>query len=329
VVDCPQLKLVLPARKEVVQDAFWAALGTTIRGVLYRYVATLPHHDLSYTQWQEAKALGVELQMARAILHEFTPALADSNDYESGQPMPITDRSLLIDLDDQGCGDQQIFWRAFQQAQLDYEPVAPNHSYVGYAWYDSLPCLSEVRFEIEQDGKVVGVEPWCEEQFSSGADAPALRSVGINFKVQQVWAIALITNGSKDSQEIRLACDVLFLGDSDRYWDEVEQIPMVLSQSAQLSVEDLATLLEASYFSPSTDSDADSVYTQREDFCEVAYERATKALLTEQAALQERMMMAAERHLRWIVPSNQKLEIRLVPRGVDEPLVCVELSEMD
>jgi hypothetical protein len=329
VIDCPQLKLVLPARKEVVQNAFWTTLGTVIRRVLYLYVAALPHHDLAYEQWQKAKELGVELQAAQAVLPEFLPAIADFCDSESGQVLPISDRSLIIELDTDRCSEQQMFWRAFQQAQFPYEAIAPRHSYAGYAWYDRLPRLSELCFEIEQEGEVIRIEQWWEQQFPTGAEMPAPSSLSINFKVQQVWAIALITDASQQTQEVRLACEVLFLEDYDNHWYEVEEIPIVLSQSAQLSVEDLATLLENSYFSPSTDSDSDSVYTQREDFCEAAYERAARALLTEDAALRERMKMAAERHLRWIVPLNQKLEIQLMPRGIDEPVVSVQLMEAD
>jgi hypothetical protein len=329
VFDCPQLELVLPARKEVVQNEFWITLGTVIRRVLYRYVSTLPHHDLAYEQWQQARSLGVELQAAQAVLPEFLPAIADFCDSESGQALPISDRSLIIDLNHQSCGKQQIFWRTFQQAQMPYEAIAPDDHYVGYAWYDRLPRLSELRFEIEQEGEAIGVEQWWEQQFPTGAEIPASSRFSINFNVQQIWAIALITDESKKTQEIRLACDILFLEDYDNHWYEVEEVPIVLSQSAQLNVEELATLLENSYFSPSTDSDSDSVYTQRENFSEAAYERSAKALLTEEAALQERMKMAAERHLRWIVPLNQKLEIRLMPRGIDDPVVSVKLMEED
>jgi hypothetical protein len=254
VIDCPQLKLVLPARKEVVQNAFWNTLETTIRRILYRYVATLPHHDLAYAQWRQAQSLGVELQAAQAILPEFIPAIADFCDRETGQSLPISDRSLIVDLDHQSCGEQQIFWRAFKQAKLPYDAIAPNHCYVGYAWYDRLPRLSEMRFEVEQEGEATGVEQWWEQQVPTEAETTTPSSLGINFKVSQVWAIALITDAAKTTQEIRFACDILFLEDDDSYWNEVEAIPIVLSQSAQLSVEDLATLLEASYFSPSTDS---------------------------------------------------------------------------
>jgi hypothetical protein len=33
--------------------------------------------------------------------------------------------------------------------------------------------------------------------------------------------------------------------------------------------------------------------------------------------------------LRWIVPLNQKLEIRLVPREIDDSVVSVKLMESD
>jgi hypothetical protein len=329
VLNCPQLKLVLPARKEVVQNAFWTTLETVVWGVLYRYVATLPHHDLAYAQWQRAKSFGVELQSAQTVLPEFTPAIADCCAHEPRHLITISDRSLIIDLDTDSYSEQQIFWRAFQQAQLPYEALTPHPSYEGYDWYDRLPRLSELRFEIEQEGEAIAVEQWWEQQFPTGAQVPASSNLSINFKVQQVWAIVLMTDGSNNSQEVRLACDVFFLEDYDICWHEVEAIPIVLSQSAQLDVEELATLLEDSYFSPSTDSDSDSVETQREDFCEAAYERAARVLLTEAEALRERIKMAAERHLRWIVPLNQKLELRLMPREIDDPVVSIKLTDAD
>jgi hypothetical protein len=319
VVDCPQLKLVLPARKEVVQDQFWSSLVTEVQRVLYRYVATLPYHNLSYRQWQSAKSLGVELPMAQACLHEFVPAIANAYDSERGKPMVVTDRSLLIDIDDLACSEQQVFWRAFQQAQLDYEPVASHQDYAGYPWYDGLLRLNDVRFEIEQEGTVMPFEQWYEARTDPMRD-------GSTLTVTQAWAIARVTDGVQQS-EIRFACDVLFVEDPDEYWEQVEQTPIVLSQSADLSVEDLAMLLESAYFSPSEDSDADSVYTQQEDFRETAYERAAKALLTEQAALQARMKMAAERHLQWMVPFKQRMEIRLLPRETDAPIVSVDLNK--
>jgi hypothetical protein len=319
VVDCPQLKLVLPARKETVQDEFWSNLTIEVQRILYRYVATLDHHDLSHLQWQKAKSLGIELSVARAILDGFVPETANSYDVDRGIPMMITERTLLINIGDLACGEQQVFWRAFQQAKLDYEPVNPNQDYVGYPWYDRLACLSNVRFEIEQGGTVVEIQQWC-----------VGRSSGSSESVDQIWAIAQITDSLLNSQEIRFACEVLLVEDPEEYCDhKVEQTPIVLSQSANLSVDDLAELLEAAYFSFNEDYDANSLYTQQEDFREIAYERAAKALLTDQAAFQSRIEMVAARHLSWMVPLSQKLEIRLVPRGVDDPVMSVEMRATD
>jgi hypothetical protein len=324
ITQCPQLKLVLPARKEVVQDEFWKQITTEIHRVLYRYVGTLPHHDLSYSEWQKAQLLGVHLPVARSHLHEFTPAIANRYATERSQSLPVSERSLLVHLDGLACSEQQVFWRAFQQAQLPYEAVEPDVSYIGYPWYDTLPNLRDVRFEIEFNGVKMTAEQW-QERENVNTSTPTK----LNFKVDQVWAIAQLRDASQRVQEIRFPCDVLFLEAEERYWDEVEQTPILLSQSAQLTVDELATLLEDSYFSPSEEGDADSVYTQQENFREMAYERATTALLTREAALEARLRMTAERHLRWMVPLNQKLEIRLVPRDGDEPAIVVNLNEVD
>ncbi|MBD1848337.1 hypothetical protein H6F89_34315 [Cyanobacteria bacterium FACHB-63] len=77
-------------------------------------------------------------------------------------------------------------------------------------------------------------------------------------------------------------------------------------------------MLEASFFSPSKDSDADSYETQREDFREVAQERAIQALFSEAEALKARIEMVIDRHLRWVVPNNMKIEVRVFPRSPDD-----------
>jgi hypothetical protein len=312
VMDCPNLKLVLPARKELVQDGFWLSLKTEIQRVLYRYVATLPHHDLPFSQWQKARSLGVDLPMAQAMLSRFIPEVANRCDMELGALVAIGDRSVLMAVEGMTCGQQQVFWRSFQRGELDYEPLAVNSAYAGYPWYDELPRLGDVRFEIEQDGNVLSLEQWLEE---NGAVHQEDR------RVEQIWAIARI-NGVNE-QEMRLGCEVLLVDDPEEMWDDFEQSWIVLSQSAGLEVDELAELLEAAYFCLSEDSDSDSPYTQQEDFREMAYERSVRVLLTEQEALMARIKMAAERHLRWIVPSNQRLDVRLVAREGDEPRVTV------
>ncbi|MCU0565443.1 MAG: ATP-binding protein [Oculatellaceae cyanobacterium Prado106] len=317
VLDCPDLKLVLPARKEVVQDAFWTALTQELRRVLYRFVATLPHHNLAYTQWQKAKALGVDLPMAQAVLYSFGPAIANVYENDRGIPEAIADNALVFDIRDFSCSQQQVFWRAFEQANLAYQPLAPDVNYIGYPWYDRLPRLSQVRFEVEQAGVRMDLETWAEGRSRGGVE-----------RVTQVWAIAQMGDGSS-YQEMRFPSDLVLVDDPDCDFDPVEQTLIVLSESARLEVEELAELLEVAYFVVSDDSDSDSWYTQQQDFQESAYERAARALLNEQAALLARLTMAAERHLRWMVPPRQKLEIRLVPSVGNERSISVTVGEQE
>jgi hypothetical protein len=319
VLDCPQLKLVLPTRKEVIQDAFWTALLTAIRSLLYRYVATLPHHDLSYLQWRQAQSLGIELPVARAMLQEFIPTTANAY-YEADwrQFLPVTERSLLIDICDLTCSEQQVFWRAFQPAQLDYEPVAPNRDYSGYPWYNDLPRLSQVRFELEQDGKVKELDLWREG-----------RSIGSHEVVDQVWAVAQNIDASQTIKEIRITCDVLLVDELGECEAQVEDAIVVVSRSAQLEVDELAALLESAYFAYDEDCDANSFYTQQSDFQEMACQRSARILLNNQAALEARIELVVERHLLDILPIAQRIEIRLVPRVAGEPVMSIETRGAD
>jgi hypothetical protein len=314
VVDCPHLKLVLPARKEIVQDAFWLRLKTEIQRVLYCYIATLPHHNLSFLQWQRANSLGVELPVAKAELHQFIPAIANGCNQEQGEVVAVSNRSVLIDVEGLSYGTQQVFWRTFQQMQLNHELVAENVSYVGYTWYDELPRLSNVRFVIEQAGQSLSIEQW--QALAHGYEQGCER-------VEQIWMLADRTGGSQS--KMRSVCDVLLVDDPEDHWGEMEDLLIVLNQSASIEVEELAELLEAACFCLSEDSDADSSYTQQEDFRERAYERSAYILLTEQDALRTRIEMIANRHLKWVVPSNQRLEIRLLSRTESEAWVTVNL----
>src|SRR3546814_1712664 len=79
IVDAPQIHLVLPARKEVVENSALENLRTAIRIAIYRHIQSLGSHRLSHTSWCDAEALGVHLPPASPILEPWTPAQADSD----------------------------------------------------------------------------------------------------------------------------------------------------------------------------------------------------------------------------------------------------------
>src|SRR3546814_8596148 len=65
IVDAPSLQLVLPARKEVVDNAALGALRAAVQTAIYRTIGSEGSHRLSFQNWQRAADLGIELPEAR------------------------------------------------------------------------------------------------------------------------------------------------------------------------------------------------------------------------------------------------------------------------
>jgi len=305
VVDCPQLKLVLPARKEVVQDEFLEALHEEALRVIYRYLGTLDGHSLSYSRWQRASALGVVLPEAQAQLSAFEPEAA--NHYEYGgweESLEISDDALLIDLKDKDASDQQIFWHGFSAAKLSYTALTAEPNYKGYRWYDRLPVLVDFEVEIEVDGKTLSGTQF-EQQYASETsvfvDAIAIR--------------ACIQNPDGSCQAVCFPSEIYLPGGAD--WYDIEDVPICLRSQHSFDPEDLAELLEAAYFYPCDDSDSDAYDTQKSYFQERALGRAVEALLSKEEALQVQIEAILERErVDWLVPEGFGVEISLSRKQV-------------
>jgi hypothetical protein len=55
IIDSPALQLVLPARTEMVESAALEALRDLVRRTIFRHIASLGSHRLSFAQWTEAR----------------------------------------------------------------------------------------------------------------------------------------------------------------------------------------------------------------------------------------------------------------------------------
>src|SRR3546814_5620079 len=67
IIDAPELQLVLPARKEMVENSALQYLRAAVRLSIYRHIQAPGSHRLSFADWQESHDLGV-LQIGRAHL---------------------------------------------------------------------------------------------------------------------------------------------------------------------------------------------------------------------------------------------------------------------
>lgn len=89
VIHSAGLKLVLPARKEVVQDQAFADLTEEIRRIYLRRIAAAGAHSLSFADHRKALALGIALREAVPMLRAFLPDCADRCRAEIAPPETI------------------------------------------------------------------------------------------------------------------------------------------------------------------------------------------------------------------------------------------------
>lgn len=299
VIDCPELKLVLPARKEVVHNEFYAALRTEVLCVMYRYVQTLPQHSLSFRHWQEARSLDIELPAAIAQLVPFQPRQADSSQDFLESPTLLPPDALLIDLEEVTIPVQQSFWRAFSDSPLSERAYSPNSAYRGYAWYDQLPVLSQLRCDVQLRGE------WL-------SPAQAIAGGEATLPVEAILYTVTITAADENQQDLSFPGDVWVGPDNEDdllMGTDISSLPILFTPSAPISVQELSDLLVCSHFVPWDEGDRPE--TQRSDFEEEAIERAIQVLLNGEEALKKRIGLVVDRHVSWFIPLHQRIDIIL------------------
>jgi len=298
VVNCPALKLVLPARKELVQNQFLAELSDEVLLVIYRYLGTLKCHRLSYANWEKAASLGVILPEAEAKLVRFSPDVADHYSEPFCEEVEVPQNALILAITEVETHQQQVFWRGFSQANLPFVGVEPEPCYEGYGLYDQLPVLSDFGFTIEVDGEQLSAQEF-KIRYAHRAKV-LVDGITVTVTVKQV---------DSSSLEVAFPTDVYLM--SEDCWCDLDDVCICLRREHDLNVEVLADLLEAAYFSPSDDSDADSYETQKVQFQESARVRAIATLLSGEEALKEQIRLVLEREVQWFVPKDVRVEISL------------------
>jgi len=299
VIDAQELKLVLPARKEVVQNKFFQELREEAYRAIYSYISTLEKHRLPYENWVHAASLGITLLEAEPTLLLYQPQKADSNSEDFPERLHVKENSLLFAADTQ-VAEEQIFWHGFSGAALSYELLSVESGYQGYSWYDGLPVLTEIKILVESDSKAVSLENATAQIDTQRPDA--------------IWIEGIIKQSCQQSKTIQFSSDVAFWMDEELYSD-LDGLNVCVSKNSKIGVDELAELFEDAYFWPSDDCESDSWETQRERFAEQARALATEILLSSEEALQERVRIIVNRELRWLVPKGQSMTIAI--RGTD------------
>ena len=315
IIDCPAIQLVLPARKEAVQNPALDALRVAVRAAIFRTIAAQPSHRLAFATWSEAKALGIEMPEAEPYLFAWTPPTADyHSSYESGERTADPAMVLMPDFEALVAQPAQAAIRAHNA--FGGPLVEAQDAFRGYGWYDVLALVEDLRFRVTQGDRTFIV--------SDAREAPAEADDG------WVDTITLEATMSHAGASIEVACDadVAFAPDQ---WscNSVEETSIFVRRGTAMTAHGVADLLEAAIFHADEDSDADSYDTQHERFRSDAAGRIIAMMEGDDAALENRIRDLLADHY-YLVPKDRTVTVilnrdRLVEVTISErPVVPAE-----
>ena len=310
--DCPDLELVLPARKEAVENGFLGEMREAARLALYRAMAADPDPRPAFADWKQAREAGIDIAPPPAMLRPWRPSVADSDDWrESPRPAPAGPGALVMDCDLEP-PEAQALWRAAERAGIAPRLFEADRRLEGYPWYDAVERVARVHTEATVERRPYPLDKYPVPERTGAPQAPLVR------RPDAIRMSLTARAGKGVGRMIDLDTDLAFAGEA---WSWVgEALPLVTADST-MQPHELAGLMRAAFFSPSDDADSDSWETQRDRFDEEALHIATRLLLSDDEACRASIAEAVRRELFWLAPRDRVVDIR-----ISRPDVTVTLA---
>ena len=311
VLSCPELALVLPARKEAVETPFLARMREAARLAIYRAMAAAdPAPRAAYDDWKRARDAGIALPEPPAELRPWQPGIADTQDWRDAPPFAPVGGDALVMAVDPDPQDAQAFHRATLRAGIADRLFEADSRFEGYGWYDALARVRGIRTDVAAGGVTQPLDA-LRAMAGYGSDAPEFPEAFVRPDAIHMHVHVAHADGPPES--ITVPADLAFAGDADAWLHDAR--PVVAAASG-IAPEELAQLLRAGFFSPSDDADADSWETQRDRFDEEALHVALALLCSEDEARQRTIAEAVSRGVLWAAPPDRDVRIDIRERRV-------------
>ena len=312
VMDCPELELVLPARKEAVENGFLREMREAARMAVYRAMAADPDPRPAFADWKQAREAGIDIAPPPAMLRPWRPSVADSEDWrESPRPVPAGSGALVMECDPEP-PEAQALWRAAERAGIASRLFEADRRLEGYPWYDAIERVVRIHTEATIERRPYPLDGYPVPERTGAPGAPLAR------RPDAIRMSLTARAGKGVGRMIDLDTDLAFAGEA---WSWVgEALPLVTAGST-MQPHELAGLMRAAFFSASDDADSDSWETQRDRFDEEALHIATRLLLSDDEACRASIAEAVRRELFWLAPRGRVVDIR-----IDRPDVTVTLA---
>lgn len=298
IVDAPALQLVLPARKEMVQNAALGQLRQAAEQAIYRTIATNGSHRLPHEQWKRAATLGIALPEAEPWLCAWQPRITDGHGIADGNRI-AGEAMILLPTEEphiEQCAD-----RALRTGKpLGGAPVREVHALEGYVWYDALPRVTGLTFHVDSEAGVYDYD--ADTALPDGIESGRVGTISLEL------AVSASRGPTAQCEVLALPTDILIAPD-DAWCADIDQTVILLTSETTISPMSLAVLLDAACFSPGDDCGDDSWETQHSYFQKRARHIANELLLDGETAIIERIRDALWDEVSWLVPDGRKISI--------------------
>ena len=308
---CPDLELVLPARKEAVETPFLGDMRNTARLAIYRAMAADDNPRPSFLDWEQARDAGIDIEPAPPELRPWRPGIADIDDWrEMPKLEAIGPDALLMDCDPEP-PEAQAIWRAAKTGGLAGRIFEADGRLEGYPWYDRIPRITGASFEVTGNGRTCAPEDYPVPAPPRPYEAPLPErpdAICIGLTVR-----ADTKPGRNPNPALFLATDLAFAGEA---WSSVDRSLPLVTAGSGISSQELADLLRDAFFAPSDDIDSDSRERQESQFEQEARHIATRLLDSDDEAIRNSIMDVVAEELFWLIPRDRGVDISVRGRKV-------------
>ncbi len=307
IVDCPDLELVLPARKEPVETPFLEEMREAARLAIYRAMAADPDPRPSFADRKRAYEADIDIAAPPPELRPWRPGLADVDDWREPPKRESVGPDAQLMACDPEPPEAQALWRAAERNGIAGRLFEADRRLEGYAWYDAIERIVHIHTEATVGRRPYALDSYPVPERAGAPGAPLAQrpdSIRMSLTVRPDRGVGRILD---------LDADVAFAGDAWAYVGDA--LPLVTAGS-DIEPFQLMELLRAAFFSASDDADADSWERQRDVFEQEALHIAMRLLVSDDAARRRSIAEAVTRELFWLIPHDRGAEISVRDRKV-------------
>ena len=270
--ECSALKLVLPGRKDVVENDFLHNLRIHLNHTLLQAISDDPNGDLTHAQYKRAKTFTTPVA-ARPQLHRWHPTNArDDTPFHTSRPEPLPSDAILIACDDEyPTAFDQSLSRVLRKHPLNL--YKPNPYLSGYDWFNNLPVLADCRWTFTLDGHT-----YTTDNYPVPDDETSLPQ-----RPDRITCELAIDHPDGTRRTITVDTDIYVHANEYASLLYYGNVPIV-AQNAKTKAHELANILVDAFYYPSDDVDSDAWDTQESAFRNDAYAAAVHTLENRSAA---------------------------------------------